>query len=115
MLFALASATSGAPVLLTLALLLSAVGDLALSRSGQKAFLAGLTGFALAHLLFIILFQGLGPDPIWAAFGHTPFFAVVLVLVALSSEIWLAPYTGKLVWPVRVYVTLITLALLPPP
>ena len=58
--FTLASYLSGAPAFLTAALFLSALGDLALSRTGRAAFLYGLCSFALAHLVFIILFQSLG-------------------------------------------------------
>ena len=92
------------------ALTLSALGDIALSRDGDRAFLAGLVAFALAHLAYVLHFSGLlfGEDaarlldiPLWPA--------ALLILFGLSSEIWLAPYTGVLRWPVRVYVLLITL------
>ena len=107
--FAFAAYLSGAPVWLTAALFLSALGDLALSREGRAAFLYGLCSFALAHLLFIILFQSLGGGAIWSAFAVAPIFALALLVVSASSELWLAPYTGALRWPVRIYVILITL------
>jgi uncharacterized membrane protein YhhN len=108
-LFALASHLAGAPPFLTLALVFSALGDLALSRSGRAAFLYGLSAFALAHLMFILLFQALGGVALWQAFAISPLASVVLLAAALSSELWLAPFTGAMRWPVRIYVTLITL------
>lgn len=107
-LFALASLLAGGPVALTAALMLSAVGDLALSRSGRAAFLYGLAAFALAHVMLILCFQMLGDRPLWEAFALNPLAALALVLLALSTELWLAPHTGRLAWPVRGYVGLIT-------
>ena len=52
-------AISALPVpLLALALGLSALGDLALSRDGDRAFLAGVAAFALAHTVQSLLPQG---------------------------------------------------------
>lgn len=84
------------------ALALSLVGDIALSRPGNRAFLIGLIGFAAAHLAYIIHFYGL-------AVGLPPITAIlVLVALAASTELWLRPRTGDLKWPVRIYVLLIT-------
>ena len=108
-LFALAAWLADAPAFLTLALIFSAVGDLALSRKSRAAFLYGLSGFAIAHLMFILLFLSLGSMMPWEAFAIAPVPAVILLMASLSSELWLAPHTGALRWPVRVYVTLITI------
>nr|WP_321510610.1 lysoplasmalogenase [uncultured Celeribacter sp.] len=98
--FAVLCWMAGGPLWLTLGLALSALGDWALSRDGERAFLVGLIGFALAHVCYVILFVGLGGGwSIWIALGF--------VLFALSSEVWLAPYTEDLRWPVRLYVVLI--------
>jgi uncharacterized membrane protein YhhN len=105
--FALAAAGAGAPPLFTAALLLSAAGDLALSRRGQAAFLYGLAAFALAHLLYVLVFTGLSQRPPWEAFALSPLLAAGLVAFGLSAELWLAPHVGRLAWPVRVYVALI--------
>lgn len=96
------AALAGGPVWLVVALGLSAVGDFALSREGERAFLAGLCGFALAHGAYIALFAGLveGAPPV------VPL--VALFGLAVSTELWLAPHTGGMRWPVRVYVGLIT-------
>lgn len=88
---------SGAPVLIVLALGFSAFGDFALSRSGDRAFLAGLIGFAAAHLAYIAAFWG----------GYSIWAVLVLFALAVSTERWLAPHTGALKWPVRAYVIII--------
>ncbi len=106
--FAAAATLWSAPPLLIAALTLSALGDLALSRPGRAAFLYGLSAFALAHLLYILTFQAAGSGPLWEAFSHAPLAAAALILLALSTEIWLTPHTGSLAWPVRVYIALIT-------
>lgn len=100
---ALLALSYGASGLLVLALTLSAIGDLALSRAGERAFLIGLCGFALAHVAYIALFSAMG-------IGLPPLMpSIALILYAIASEVWLAPYTGDMKWPVRVYVVLITL------
>lgn len=44
------------PLLLAAALVLSAIGDAFLSRHGDRAFLAGLGSFLLAHIAYALLF-----------------------------------------------------------
>ncbi|MGX9351788.1 lysoplasmalogenase [Shimia sp. W99] len=102
--FAAAAAVSfGNPVVVG-ALLLSAVGDIALSRDGERSFLIGLIAFALAHVAYILHFWGLsaGVPDAWLPIA-------LILLFAASTEFWLAPYTGDLKVPVRVYVVLISL------
>lgn len=88
---------------IALGLGLGAVGDFALSRRGQGAFLAGMAAFALGHLCYATAF--------WAAAGGLTLWhwAVLAALLALliSTEFWLAPRTGALRWPVRGYVCVI--------
>ena len=50
----------GGPALLAAALALSALGDLLLSREGERYFLGGLAAFLLAHLAYVALFAGAG-------------------------------------------------------
>lgn len=52
----------GGPDLLIIGLALGALGDLFLSREGDKAFLGGLAAFLAAHIAYILLFlnQGAG-------------------------------------------------------
>ena len=101
-LLALVAGIIGAPVFLLLALTLSSLGDFALSRQGKRAFLIGLAGFALAHLFYILLFAGLAAS--WPAILPV----TLLLAYAISTEFWLASYTGDMRGPVRVYVLLIT-------
>ena len=100
---AVLGAMAGAPGLIVAGLAFGAVGDLALSRPGTSAFLAGMAAFAVGHLAYVAAFLGPGA-PSWAILSWVmvPF----LVLVA-SSEVWLAPHTGALRWPVRGYVVVI--------
>lgn len=111
-LFATSAWLAGGPAFLVAALILSAVGDLSLSRDGRPALLYGLSAFALAHLFYVLLFLGQSSSPVWDAFASSPVAAVVMVALALSTEIWLAPHTGKLRWPVAIYVGLITAMML---
>ncbi len=111
-LVALAAAAwlAGGPLLLVLALVLSALGDFALSRPGMRAFLGGLAAFAAAHLFYVILFTALSGRGPYMAFVDQPLLALFLAWVAISAEIWLVPHTGPtLKWPVRAYVFLIAL------
>ena len=84
------------------ALVFSLFGDIALSRAGQRPFLIGLIGFGLAHVLYVVHFAGIGTG--WPAFGP----ALALIGLALSTEFFLKPHTSDMLWPVRVYVVLIT-------
>lgn len=106
--FALAAWLARAPDLLLLGFVLSALGDYALSRRGDGAFLYGLAAFAVAQVVYLALFLGLSGRPIWSAFSVAPVLAVFLAGIALSTELWLVPHVHRLRWPVRVYVTAIS-------
>lgn len=103
---ALAGWLSSAPFLVVLGLGLGALGDYLLSRPGQRAFLAGMAAFAAGHLAYAWYFLSIAAPPLPVAF---PGAVIALLLLAASSEFWLAPKTGALRWPVRVYVGVITL------
>ena len=105
--FALAGIATFAHPLVIGALFLSAIGDIALSRDGEKSFLVGLIGFALAHVFYIVHFWGLSGGLGGAL--SVPIASGAIVLFALSTEKWLAPYTGEMRLPVRIYVLLISL------
>lgn len=107
-LFGLLALLAGAPLLLVAGLALSALGDLALSRAGERAFLAGLVGFALAHVAYVALFLLVPGHAGLSGLAAHPVAAAALVALALSTELWLSPHTGDLRWPVRLYVLLIT-------
>lgn len=107
--FALAAYIAGAPPWLVAALAFSAAGDFALSRRGDAAFLYGLAAFALAHVVYILLFLSLSGASLWEAFASVPLGALALVAFGLSAELWLVPFVGRLRWAVRLYVLAITL------
>lgn len=100
-LLAAAGVSAGAPVLVCLGLALGAVGDFFLTRPGERAFLAGMGAFAVGHLAYAAQF--------WGGMGQgVPLLpAALMVGLALSTELWLAPRTGALRWPVRGYVVVI--------
>ncbi len=99
---ALAALPLGAPGLIVAGLALGALGDFCLSRPGTRAFLAGMGAFAAGHLAYAAEFLTPGTLPPVAAM-------LALLLLALSTELWLAPRTGRLRWPVRAYVVVIVL------
>lgn len=92
----------GAPGWVIGGLALGAVGDFCLSRSGLSAFLAGMAAFGLGHLVYAAGFYR--PDGLSGAL----WLGAPIALLALSTELWLAPHTGSLRWPVRAYVVIIT-------
>lgn len=89
---------------------LGVVGDFLLSRPGARAFLAGMAAFGAGHLAYAAALLGrsgmTGFDR--ASLSQAVALALLLCLVA-STELWLAPRTGRLRWPVRIYVGLIAL------
>ena len=93
-------AISALPVpLLALAFGLSALGDLALSRDGDRAFLAGVAAFALAHLAYVAVFLGLGVAPALAVEWRIGAgFGVATVSLIMARLLW--PRSGPLRWPV---------------
>lgn len=107
--FAAAALIAGGPILLVVSLALSALGDLALSRHGERAFLAGLGAFALAHVAYIVLFVAQAPPGAGLNILHQLPVALALLALAGSVELWLIPHAGRLALPVRVYIVLITL------
>ncbi len=104
---ALAAWVAGGPAFLVAALFLSALGDWALSRDGDAAFLYGLSAFALSHIVYILHMLGVSGAMPWDGFAQIPPAAILLVAVTLSTELWLVPHTGGLKWPVRAYVLII--------
>lgn len=91
----------GLPPLVTAGLALGALGDLFLSRPGERAFLAGMAAFAVGHLAYAWAFwQGTAP-PLLPA--------LAVVALALSTEVWLAPHAGPMRGPVRAYAVVIAL------
>jgi uncharacterized membrane protein YhhN len=96
--------------LIPLGLGLGALGDFCLALKGERMFLAGVGAFGLGHLAyvggFLLHSAELGFDGV--SFGEGIVLVGLLGLL-VSTEVWLAPRTGKLQGPVRVYVGLIGL------
>ena len=93
---------------IALGLAMGAMGDFALTQRGAAAFLAGMAAFALGHLAYAAMFWS--SHMAFAALTpwHVAAVSGVLVLAA-STEAWLAPRTGALRWAVRGYVGVIAL------
>ena len=102
---ALTGVALGAPGLVTAGLVFGALGDFALSRPGQRAFLAGMAAFALGHLAYALWFLGAvaAPDAMRLA------AMLALVLLMVSTRVWLLPATGALAPAVAAYVGVIAL------
>ncbi|MGH1414255.1 MAG: lysoplasmalogenase family protein [Pelagimonas sp.] len=90
-----------------IALVLSAMGDLALSRPGDKAFLIGMVSFGLAHLTYVALFAAhVTPQVLGAT---NPRVLLMLAILGLGSVLGraYARNAGALAVPVRAYVVII--------
>ena len=86
-----------------IALVLSAVGDVALLGSTSSTFLAGLVSFLLGHLAYVVAFAVRGLDVGWTVIGS------LLMLVPLVAVLrWLLPHTGEMAAPVTVYALVIS-------
>ncbi|WP_120504660.1 lysoplasmalogenase family protein [Sulfitobacter mediterraneus] len=104
---AIAALVAGMPAL-AMALALCSLGDVVLSRPGDKAFLGGLIAFALGHLVWIaVFFIRLSPDP--AHLAAPLAFALLLGLAVLAGVMVrvLLPNAGDLRLPVAVYIGII--------
>ena len=91
--------------LLTLALLLSSLGDVLLAR-GINLFVAGLAAFLCAHVVYIAVFVRRRAG-VAAAPGRFAFTASIVVY-GLAFGAWLAPSLGALRVPVFCYIAAIT-------
>jgi uncharacterized membrane protein YhhN len=107
-LLALAAALAQAPVLLTLALGLCALGDLLLSRDSDRAFMAGIAAFAAGHLAYIALFLR-HPLSEASRLLQAPQLWIALALIGLGVvlAIRLFPRAGNLRLPVLAYLPII--------
>lgn len=98
------------PVLLVAGLALSALGDLFLSRDGEKAFISGLVSFLVAHVAYIVLFASIGQSPAVLLFMPLVLAAAGLIAASLALlRIILRHVAGELRLPVMVYCTALVL------
>jgi uncharacterized membrane protein YhhN len=92
--------------LVVAALLLSAVGDVALIPASRRWFLAGLVAFLLGHVAYALAFWS-RPEP-WI---FRPLAVVAIAAASLATYAWLRPHLGSMLRPVVAYMTVITLML----
>ena len=83
--------------LLSLALLLSSLGDVVLA-CGREYFVAGLAAFLCAHVVYIALFVRRGTS------GGGLAFAACVAIFGLAFGAWLSPSLGALRVPVFCYI-----------
>jgi uncharacterized membrane protein YhhN len=99
----------GGPALLAAGLFLSALGDLFLAEEGDRAFLAGLGSFLVAHLVYVALFGMVGGG--FAALAAEPWRLVGAALIgafAAGMFLRLRPaLPNDLIAPVAFYVAAI--------
>ena len=98
------SLSAGGPILLTLALVLCAVGDYFMSLNDDW-FAAGLSAFLAGHIVYIALFFGL---IIFDFDGLTPFSIGAALLYSILFAILLWRRTGKYRTAVLFYIAVIT-------
>jgi len=90
----------GSPVLLVLALALSALGDAFLAHEGDVAFLGGLGSFLAAHIVYAVLFVSIGPG-----FADAPLPGLLaVVLFGAGMGTLMVRKAGPLALPVAAYV-----------
>lgn len=109
-LLALLTALENGPVLLVVALVLSALGDAFLSRDGKRAFLGGLGSFLLAHVAYAALFWMHGERE--GLVLHEPMRAAVGVIMVAATGILVARLRGAVPRDLREPVTVYGLAIL---
>ena len=109
-LLALLAFIEGGPLLLIVALVLSAAGDAFLAQNGEKAFLAGLASFLAAHIAYVMLFlfAGNGLQPL-----ATGVWRVGLCTVAIAAALYLLRrLLATVATEMRLPITLYTIAIL---
>ncbi len=90
-------------ILLCLALLFCAGGDIALALDRRQYFVYGLALFLVGHILFIMLFlRDFHYQPVWVK----P--ALLLLLYGMIMGVFLIPRLGALLVPVVIYILVIT-------
>ena len=94
----------GAPVLLALALLFGALGDLSLAFDDDRAFIRGVVAFLLSHLAYVALLGSIA-DPALALAEPWRILGGILVAVltcGVLARIWRP--AGRMAWPIALYV-----------
>lgn len=95
------------PVFLTAALIACAVGDALLAQEDKRFFLAGLIAILIGHVLYIVLFNGLGTietvveEPVRLAVG------AAMVIAAMLATLRIVPAAGSLGPLIGAYIAVI--------
>lgn len=89
----------GSNWLVVLALLFSAVGDIALALDGERFFVVGLGSFLIGHLFYIAAFW---QNPALQPLSLLPMMVILLLGVVVTWQLW--PRLGKLRLPVLLYI-----------
>ena len=112
-LLALLAFIEGGPLLLIVALVLSAAGDAFLAQNGEKAFLAGLASFLAAHIAYVMLFlfAGNGLQPLVAQTWRVGLCAVAIAAALYLLRRLLATVATEMRLPITLY-TIAILAML---
>lgn len=99
----------GGPGLLVLGLVLAAIGDLFLSRTGREAFLTGRGAFLVAHFAYATLFWSLRAEVIFLPM-LLPLAGVCVFAVIMAALLWRRARDFRL--PVLLYILATTLMVL---
>jgi uncharacterized membrane protein YhhN len=99
-----ASSASAYSSYLIMGLIFCLMGDVFLALPGGKAFKAGLVAFLLGHLFYIASFSNLVSFSAWASPGSIPFW-----IISFLVFLWLRPHLGKMLFPVVLYILVITM------
>jgi uncharacterized membrane protein YhhN len=97
----------GDRLLLSSALLLSALGDVFLSLNGEQWFAYGLGSFLAAHLFYITLFVRNRPRPFAVGIARKA-VAALMVVFAVAMFAWLWPSLGAMKPAVAAYMCALT-------
>ncbi len=96
---------TGYALFITLGLVASWIGDLALSYSGERAFLTGLISFALAHAFYTAAFFARSSMDLLSILAA----GVIMAITAAAILRWLSPHTPeRLATPVAFYIGIIS-------
>ncbi|WP_419906814.1 lysoplasmalogenase family protein [Hoeflea sp.] len=106
-LLAALSVIVGGPVLLTAALLLCAAGDAFLAQDDERAFLIGLAAFLVGHILYVVLFLGLGSSDVVVAQPLRLGIGAAIVLAAMAASVRIIPAAGHMGPAVAAYIAVI--------
>jgi uncharacterized membrane protein YhhN len=89
---------------LLVGLILCLVGDVCLALPQKKAFMGGLVAFLVGHVFYIFSFLSLTPIFYWISTG-------VFIIFGISAIVffWLRPHLGSMLFPVLLYILVITL------